>query len=467
MAEPRQLASSGASSPMHLPAREQVSEEMQAFFGSLRPFWGRALLYVVLLFVGIAVFWAWRGKVDVVASAPFQLVPMGKVKTLQARRGGEIEHIGVSEGDRIEEGQLLFKLKSWETWGDLRELEQAEMAYQQAGYDFKQVLPRRSELNLETIASLEKRLAVLQRFMAAHQNALRDYHDDAGDAEGSGSDNSEAELQAQIGFRQAEIDHLKQDYLQQKALFQRKLISRVDINQARVRYLSALAALPGRMSEIYRNETAVQDLKRQILEARIEHGREASKMKHAYETARLRLEQARKRVDRRLEAESDLILAPESGIVTRVEVNALGQVISKGQALVSVAPASAPIVAELTVLNRDVGMLKPGQIVKLKYDAFAFQDFGIKRGWLKQISPDAVIDEIVGPVFRGVVELEETTVDVKGQEKPLRFGMKGTAEIMTDRQSVLLMLLSPLRRLYESASYDAVKSAAAQPEDSL
>ena len=460
MAEPGQPDLPRSPSPVFHTARDAGAEEMQAFVGSLRPFWGRALLYIVLLFVGIALIWAWWGKVDVVASAPFRLVPLGKVKTLQARRGGEIQHIGVSEGDRIDEGQLLFKLKSWETWGDLRELEQAEMAFRKAEYDFKRVLPRRKELNRETIASLEKRLAVLQRFMAAHQSALKDYHADEGDGGGAGNDAAEAELRAQIGFRQAEIDHLKQDYLQQKMLFERQLISKVDINDARVRYLSALAALPGRMSEIYKQETAVQDLKRRILETRIAHGRETSQMKHAFETARLRLEQARKRVDRQLEAESDLILAPESGIVTRVEVNTLGQVINKGQALVSLAPASAPIVAELTVLNRDVGLLKPGQIVKLKYDAFAFQDFGIKRGWLRQISPDAVIDETVGPIFRGIVELEETTMVVKGREKPLLFGMKGTAEIMTDRQSVLLMLLSPLRKLYESATYDAASTSA-------
>ena len=466
MAEPGQPDLPRSPSPVFHTARDAGAEEMQAFVGSLRPFWGRALLYIVLLFVGIALIWAWWGKVDVVASAPFRLVPLGKVKTLQARRGGEIQHIGVSEGDRIDEGQLLFKLKSWETWGDLRELEQAEMAFRKAEYDFKRVLPRRKELNRETIASLEKRLAVLQRFTAAHQSALKDYHADEGDGGGAGNDAAEAELRAQIGFRQAEIDHLKQDYLQQKMLFERQLISKVDINDARVRYLSALAALPGRMSEIYKQETAVQDLKRRILETRIAHGRETSQMKHAFETARLRLEQARKRVDRQLEAESDLILAPESGIVTRVEVNTLGQVINKGQALVSLAPASAPIVAELTVLNRDVGLLKPGQIVKLKYDAFAFQDFGIKRGWLRQISPDAIIDETVGPIFRGIVELEETTMVVKGREKPLLFGMKGTAEIMTDRQSVLLMLLSPLRKLYESATYDAA-STSAPPQGEL
>ena len=437
--------------------QDDAAEEVHAFMGSLRPFWGRALLYIVLLFVGIAITWAWWGKVDVVASAPFRLVPLGQVKTMQAQRGGEIESIGVKEGDQVEKGEVLFKLKSWETWGELREWEQAEMAFQKAEYDLKTVLPQRARLNRETIGALEQRLSVLQRFMVAHQNALEDYQSGVGN--GVGSNTSDAGLQAQIGFRQAEIDLMKQAFLQQKTLFERELISQADMNRARVQYLSALSALPSRMSEIYKNELAVQDLKRQILEARIAHEREASQMRHAYETAHLRLEQARKRIDRTLEAESDLILAPESGIVTQVMVNAVGQVISKGQPLIALAPASVPMVAEVMVLNKDVGLLKPGQLVKLKYDAYAFQDFGIKRGWLKHISPDAVIDESIGPIFKGVVELEEKTMRVKGYDKPLMFGMKGTAEVMTDRQSVLLMLLSPLRQLYESAKYDVQKGA--------
>ncbi len=454
MAEP--LLEAEPRSAHIIQGRDDAAEDARAFTASLRPFWGRALLYIVLLFVGIAIAWAWWGKVDVVASAPFRLVPLGQVKTMQAQRSGEIELIGIAEGDHIEKGQVLFKLKSWETWGELRDREQAEVAFQKAEYDLKAVLPQRAKLNRETIDALEQRLSVLQRFMAAHQNALADYHSDVGDA--SQNKTADAKLQAQIGFRQAEIDHLKQQFLQQKTLFERKLISQSDMNRARVQYLSALAALPGRMSEIYKNEMAVQDLKRQIMEARIAHEREALQMQHAYQTARLRLEQARNRVDRMLEAESDLILAPESGIVTQVMVNTLGQVISKGQPLAMLVPASAPMVAELMVMNKDVGLLKPGQVVKLKYDAFAFQDFGIKRGWLKHISPDAVIDEMVGPIFKAVVKLEEHTIRVKGVQKPLMFGMKGTAEIMTDRQSVLLMLLSPLRQLYESAKYDVRKT---------
>ncbi len=457
MAEPVLETSRETMSPGVIQGQDDAAEEVYAFMGSLRPIWGRALLYIVLLFVGIAITWAWWGEVDVVASAPFRLVPLGQVKTMQAQRGGEIELIGVKEGEQVEKGQVLFKLKSWETWGELREWEQAKMAFQKAEYDLKTVVPQRAELNRETIGALEQRLSVLQQFMVAHQNALEDYQSDVGDVEGS--KNKTSELQAQIGFRQAEIDHLKQEFLQQKTLFELELISRADMNRARVQYLSALSALPSRMSEIYKNEMAVQDLKRQITEARIAHEREASQMQHAYETARLRLEQARKRIDRTLEAESDLILAPESGIVTQVVVNAIGQVISKGQPLIALAPASAPMVAEVMVLNKDVGLLKPGQLVKLKYDAYAFQDFGIKRGWLTSISPDAVIDERMGPIFKGVVELEENTMHVQGYDKPLMFGMKGTAEVMTDRQSVLLMLLSPLRQLYESARYDVEEGA--------
>lgn len=459
MAEPLLEAPVETLSPGVIQGQDDAAEEVHAFMGSLRPFWGRALLYIVLLFVIVAITWAWWSKVDVVTSAPFRLVPLGQVKTMQAQRGGEIELIGVKEGDHVEKGQVLFKLKSWETWGDLREWEQAKMAFQKAEYDFKTVLPQRARLNRETIGALEQRLSVLQQFMVAHQNALEDYHSGVRDVEGSKSKTSDVGLQAQIGFRQAEIDHLKQEFLQQKTLFERELISRADMNRARVQYLSALSALPSRMSEIYKNEMAVADLKRQILEARITHEREASQMRHAYETAHLRLEQARKRIDRTLEAESDLIIAPESGIVTQVMVNAIGQVISKGQPLIALAPASAPMVAELMVLNKDVGLLKPGQLVKLKYDAYAFQDFGIKRGRLTYISPDAMVDERIGPIFKCVVELEENTMRVKGYDKPLMFGMKGTAEMMTDRQSVLLMLLSPLRQLYESAKYDVEEGA--------
>jgi hypothetical protein len=73
--------------------------------------------------------------------------------------------------------------------------------------------------------------------------------------------------------------------LQKKTLYNRRLISRSDMDRARIQYLTALAALPGRMSEIYKQEMAVQDLKRQILETRLSLDRERAQAHPAFETA--------------------------------------------------------------------------------------------------------------------------------------------------------------------------------------
>ena len=426
-------------------ASEQPASGVTEFFGSLRPAISRTLLYIILLFVAVAISWAWWGKVDVVASAPFRLVPLGMVKTVQAARAGEIELIGVKAGDRVKKRQVLFKLRSWETWQELRELEQAKVALQKAKYDLEVALPQKQALTAETVAALKERLQLAQMFVATHRDVLDAYQTEMGAQNGRSVSGKDADLKARINLRQAEVAHIKAQYERQKALFDRGLISQADMERARMAYLNALAQLPGRMSEIYQQEMAVQDIKRQILEAELSQDREASQAKYAYDAARLRLQQAQQKVTRSIDAESDLILAPEDGIVTQVLVNTERQVISKGQSLAMIAPETAPIVAEV--------MMKPGQVVRLKYDAFAFQDYGIKRGWLSEIAPDAVIDEMLGTVFRGIVDLEETAIQVKGDEKPLMFGMKGVAEVVTDRQSVLMLLLSPLRKLYESATF--------------
>ena len=56
-------------------------------------------------------------------------------------------------------------------------------------------------------------------------------------------------------------------------------------------------------------------------------------------------------------------------------------------------------------------------------------------------------DEGSGTVFRGIIDLENTTIFVHGEEKAFMFGMKGAAEIITDRQSILMLALNPLRQL--------------------
>ena len=423
-----------------LETETDLAESTIEFLGSLHPFFSRALIYVVLLFIAISTAWAWYGQVDIVATAPFRLVPLGKVQNIQAPRSGEIQEIAIHSGDLIAEGQTLFRLRSQETLKEFRELEQTEIAFKKAEFDLQQTLPQKRILAKETISALEHRVHVMQTAMQTYRAAL-----------GKHTETSQPP-DIEIEIHTAEVEHLKQRYEQNQKLYEKKLISLAALNEAKVRYLSALAELPARMAEINRYEVSLKDLKRQILEERLELERTRANFQNAYDIAEIRLKQAKQTVNRSVDADIDLILAPEPGIVTQVLINTPGQVVNKGQTLLTIAPASTPIVAEALILNKDVGLLSSGQKVKLKFEAFPFQDYGIQHGYLRQISPDAMGDESSGTVFRGIIDLKNTTIFVHGEEKAFMFGMKGTAEIITDRQSILMLALNPLRQLREMAA---------------
>ncbi len=439
-------------------SRQEPAEAVTEFFASLHPFFSRLIIYIILFFLVAALVWMGLGKIDIVSSAQFKLVPLGNMVSSQAPRAGEIEEINVKEGDLVKEGDIMFKLHSRESLTDIRELEQARMQFRIAEYNFSEVWPQKLKLAQEQNASSESRLKLAQKMLQIHKEALRSYRDervqnfdDTQNAEGL----SDSDINAEIHLRTVELQNLKRKYQQSQKLYDRKLISLTDLKDAEVRYLSALASQPSRLSEIERQTLAIQDQKRQILEARIELKREEIRIKYAYDDALQRLNRAQKALDRNLEGEVALVLAPKQGIVTQVTVNTVGQIVNKGEVLAVLAPDSVPMVAELSILNKDVGLIKPGQVVRLKYDAFEFQDYGIRRGWLTQISPDATIHESSGPIFRGIVQLEGTQIMVRGQEIPLKYGLSGVAEVVTDRVSLLMFILKPLRQLYESAAFNA------------
>lgn len=134
-----------AESQIEKPLENEVdlAESTIEFLGSLHPFFSRALIYLLLLFIALTLAWAWYGQVDIVATAPFRLVPLGKVQNIQAPRSGEIQKIAIASGDRIVEEQILFRLHSRETLQEFRELEQAEIAFKQAEFDLQQTLPKK------------------------------------------------------------------------------------------------------------------------------------------------------------------------------------------------------------------------------------------------------------------------------------------------------------------------------------
>ncbi|MFN7926962.1 MAG: HlyD family efflux transporter periplasmic adaptor subunit [Blastocatellia bacterium] len=141
------------------------------------------------------------------------------------------------------------------------------------------------------------------------------------------------------------------------------------------------------------------------------------------------------------------ITAPVSGIITRLDVKSVRAVVQSGQSVAAIAPAGARLVVEANVPNKDIAFLEKGMPAKLKFDAFPFQDYGIVAGQVVEVAPDAQASEQLGSFYKVTILPQDTAILAHGKQILLRPGLAVSAEIVTERKSVLALLLEPFRKL--------------------
>jgi hypothetical protein len=143
--------------------------------------------------------------------------------------------------------------------------------------------------------------------------------------------------------------------------------------------------------------------------------------------------------------------APCAGPVVRLVVKRQDALVQEGEPLCDVAGSGERLEAELAVPPAGIGKIKLGQSVKLRYDAFPFERYGVRYAtvnWVSSVSADGKD----GPVFRALAGLRQQAVTIDGQPRPLLAGMGGRADVVVGRRSLAAYALERLRRLKESVA---------------
>jgi hypothetical protein len=95
-------------------------------------------------------------------------------------------------------------------------------------------------------------------------------------------------------------------------------------------------------------------------------------------------------------------------------------------------------VLKIEIAERDRAFLREGLPVKLKFNAFPYQRYGLIDGTLEYISP---ADQAVGPnkqpVYEGRVRLAQDYYEVARPHYPLHYGMTATAEIVVRERRLI------------------------------
>lgn len=233
-------------------------------------------------------------------------------------------------------------------------------------------------------------------------------------------------------------------------LFERHLITRLDVERAQSDALEQLA----RLHEMQRSRIA---LERELATAKQDlAASQFATEKHLSELERqeLTLEQQVSESDsHRLQ----VITAPADGVVTSI-TGERGLTANPQIPLLAILPSDAKLQARLLAPSRAIGTISVGDRVTLRYQAFPYQRYGVFSGVITEISKAMLApEELDGaikatePAYRVTVALADQSVHAGDKALALQPGMQLDADILLERRRLITWLVEPLLSLTRSA----------------
>jgi membrane fusion protein len=146
-----------------------------------------------------------------------------------------------------------------------------------------------------------------------------------------------------------------------------------------------------------------------------------------------------------------VIRAPMAGNVTALQAS-LGKVAEPNQLQMEIVPPSSTLNAEVFIPSHAIGFVRVGQEVRVRYEAFPYQNFGRYEGKLVALSQNilsgaemsSVPLTLQEPAYRATVALDRQDIDAYGKKMPLQAGMLLKADLILDRRSLFKWILDPL-----------------------
>jgi hemolysin D len=129
-----------------------------------------------------------------------------------------------------------------------------------------------------------------------------------------------------------------------------------------------------------------------------------------------------------------IVIAGSAAALLAAFVVEVPETVESAFVLVPSPRASGPrLQASLEVLPRDIARVEAGQGVKLLYEAFPYQRYGVRAGTLSWVGP-AAAESRGREFFPALVDVADEAIAVHGRAQPLRAGMRGQARIVVGRR---------------------------------
>ena len=146
-----------------------------------------------------------------------------------------------------------------------------------------------------------------------------------------------------------------------------------------------------------------------------------------------------------------VVSAPISGVILKLNLRNTNQTVRTEEEIAQIAPSNTPLVIKARVSTQDIGKVKIGQVSQMRVSAYPYPDYGILKGAVIAISPDAITPQNTGN--NPVIPYYEVTIKpdklyLKDDSKnALQSGMEMQADIIAKNETVLKFILRKARLL--------------------
>ncbi len=410
-----------------------------------------ARVTAISLSIGVvmALLWAYWGKLDVQATASGRLVVSGRSQVIQSYEQSRVIAIHVADGQLVSKGTPLLTLDTLGVNQEIsRLLTQSEFQTHEM-LRYEALVDNQPLENHATFLALphEQQLQLLNSYQSEKREfeaTLANIH-----AEMQVNRVSQVARQSDIDALSALVTNISERLAARQALNQVHVIGKVEYLEQEKELLETQREVTQQTAQLKVLHSQYLSLEEKLSGFKVQQQRQWLEKQRQ---ARLQLTALTQELSKVREREQlEIVRSPVNGTIQQLSVHTLGAVLQPAQNLMVIVPDNTVKLAEVQILNKDVGFIHSGQPVTIKVDAFPYTRYGTIQAELVSVSRDSTTDERLGLVFPAQVRLKKNNISVEGQAVELTPGMSVVAEIKTDQRRVIDYLLSPIREYQSEA----------------
>ena len=386
-------------------------------------------------------------KYNVVVKAPAVLRPEGELRIVEAATQGRVQQILVNPNDIVAQGDALVILDKTEV----------RSRQQQVQASLDQIQRQRSYLQQELLALEGQIQAKAQSGETAIVIAQAEL-----DLRQQLSLEEQTTTAADVRAAEAAVKLAQEEFRRYQQLASMGALADLQLKEKTAALETAQAGLDkakGRLNPSNAAASQAQDsIQQTMAEAQVSQASlgqvQANLRRQQAELLREQQAQQQTLAQLQMEIAQTTLRAPIAGTVQSINLRNADQVVEVGEAIATIVPTDRAIVIQAQVAQSDINRVANGQAVNIRLDSCPYTDYGTLHGTVTAISPDTQTSEqgmdnqppaYAIDIVPQKADLEKHFAHSNGHSCALQSGMRGRADIITRRQTLLTSLVRALR----------------------